>query len=56
MKKITFGLALGAVLFALSLSVDAQQPAGKVPRIGYLSPGVTSDSYSREAFHKGFAG
>jgi hypothetical protein len=34
MKKKIIGLALGALLFALSLSADAQQ-TGKVFRIGY---------------------
>jgi putative ABC transport system substrate-binding protein len=36
MRKALFGLTLGAMLFALCVSVDAQQPA-KIPRIGYLS-------------------
>ena len=36
MKKKIFGLALGALLFALGGSANAQQPK-KVPRIGYLS-------------------
>ena len=36
MKKEVFGLALCAMLFALSFSADAQQPK-KVSRIGYLS-------------------
>ena len=36
MKKIFICLALGALLFALSSPVQAQQPK-KVPRIGYLS-------------------
>ena len=36
MKKKHFCVALGAVFFALCLSVEAQQPK-KVPRIGYLS-------------------
>ena len=35
MKKKVIGLALGALLFALCLSADAQQPA-KIFRIGYL--------------------
>jgi putative ABC transport system substrate-binding protein len=35
--KIPKCLALGALLFALSYSAEAQQPA-KLPRIGYLSP------------------
>ncbi len=37
-KKVT-GLLLGAVLVALSFSVEAQQPK-KVPRIGYLTLGA----------------
>jgi putative ABC transport system substrate-binding protein len=36
MNKKIIGLALGAFLFALSVSANAQQPK-KVPRIGYLS-------------------
>jgi ABC-type uncharacterized transport system substrate-binding protein len=36
MKKNVFCLALGAILFALCFSAEAQQPA-KIPRIGYLS-------------------
>jgi ABC-type uncharacterized transport system substrate-binding protein len=36
MKKNVFCLALGAMLFALCQSAEAQQPA-KIPRIGYLS-------------------
>jgi putative tryptophan/tyrosine transport system substrate-binding protein len=51
MKRITTGFALGAMLFALCASVEAQQP-GKVPRLGWLaSPGVTPGFY--EAFRKG---
>jgi len=37
----TLWLTLGAILFALCLPVQAQQPK-KVPRIGYLSPGSPS--------------
>jgi len=36
MRKRFFGFALSTMLFALSLSADAQQPA-KIPRIGFLS-------------------
>ena len=36
MKKIFICLALGAMLFALCVSTQAQHPK-KVPRIGYLS-------------------
>ena len=53
MKKGIVCLALGAVLFALGLSAEAQQ-AKKVPRIGYLSattPSVISDR--TEAFRQG---
>ena len=37
-SKAVIGLALCAMLFALSYSASAQQPK-KVPRIGYLSSG-----------------
>jgi len=39
MNKKVIGLLLGAVLVALSFSVEAQQPK-KVPRIGYLTLGA----------------
>jgi hypothetical protein len=38
MSKNVFCVALCAVLFALSFSASAQQP-GKLPKIGWLSPG-----------------
>jgi putative ABC transport system substrate-binding protein len=41
MRKTRFGLTLGAMLFALSVSAEAQQPA-KVPRIGFLDPSTAS--------------
>ena len=41
MKKKVIGLALGALLFALSLSAQAQQ-AGKVFRIGFLDNSTAS--------------
>ena len=41
-RKITV-LALGAMLFALCSSADAQQ-AGKIFRIGFLDPGTASGS------------
>ena len=53
MRKTVIGLALCAMLFALSYSASAQQPA-KVPRIGFLvatNPSVTSARI--EAFHQG---
>jgi len=43
MKKNPFYVALGAMLFALCGSVDAQQ-AGKVVRIGVLDPSTASGS------------
>ena len=39
MKKTPIGLVFGALLFALSVSADAQQPA-KIPRIGFLTIGA----------------
>src|SRR5215469_8093499 len=41
MKKSGFYFGLGAMLFALCLSAEAQQPT-KIPRIGYLSGGFSS--------------
>jgi putative ABC transport system substrate-binding protein len=49
MRKIT-GLALGAMLFALCNSADAQQPK-KIHRMGYLSSGdAASESTRSEPF------
>jgi putative ABC transport system substrate-binding protein len=42
MKKV-IGLALGALIFALCGSVDAQQP-GKVPRMGFLDNSTAAGS------------
>ena len=53
MSKLLVSVALGAMLFALSSSVEAQQPV-KVPRIGYLnavSPSTVSDRI--EALRRG---
>jgi putative tryptophan/tyrosine transport system substrate-binding protein len=53
MNKKNFALALGTLLFALCLPVDAQQPR-KVARIGYLSAGdPVSRNYRIEAFLQG---
>ncbi len=50
MKKKITGLTLCAMLYALCLSVDAQQPK-KVPRIGYLSSAdPASESTRSEPF------
>ena len=46
MRKKFIGLALSAMLFALSVSAEAQQPK-KVPRIGYLSPLSSSTESTR---------
>ena len=43
MRMNVMRLALGAVLFALSFSAQAQQPTGKVPRLGFLDSGSASD-------------
>jgi putative tryptophan/tyrosine transport system substrate-binding protein len=50
-RKITV-LALGALLFALCVSVEAQQ-TGKVFRIGYLDPSnASSNAALLKAFHQ----
>jgi putative tryptophan/tyrosine transport system substrate-binding protein len=41
MKKRIIGFALSALLFALCVAAEAQQP-GKVPRIGVLAPGSSA--------------
>ena len=52
-KKITV-LTLCAILFALCSSVNAQQPAGKVFRIGFLSgAGQAASNPNFEAFRQG---
>jgi ABC-type uncharacterized transport system substrate-binding protein len=52
MKKNVSCLALGAMLFALCFSAEAQQPK-KVPRIGLLSPYSLSSWVRIEAFRQG---
>jgi putative tryptophan/tyrosine transport system substrate-binding protein len=53
MKKIVIHFALCAMLLALCLSVEAQQPA-KIPRIGYLAGTKPSTYPARvEAFRQG---
>jgi len=53
MSKKSIRLALCALLFALCLPAQAQQPK-KIPRIGYLSAlSQPADSYRREAFRQG---
>jgi putative ABC transport system substrate-binding protein len=53
MSKKIISIALGALVFAFSVSADAQQPA-KVPRIGFLSslsPAIVSARM--DAFRQG---
>ena len=53
MTKKLFCSALCAVLLALSVPTESQQPKN-VPRIGYLSAlSQPADSYRREAFRQG---
>jgi len=52
-SKTVHCLALGAMLLALCMSVEAQQPK-KIPRIGFLMPGSRADYAVRiEAFQNG---
>jgi putative tryptophan/tyrosine transport system substrate-binding protein len=54
MKKKIAGLALGILLFALCLPAEAQQPAGRVSRIGFLIGSSPSANAARiEAFRQG---
>ena len=53
MRKRFFGLALSALLFALCVSVEAQQPK-KIPRIGYVSGADDlNDPGPEKAFRQG---
>ena len=47
-------LALG--LFLSPLAADAQQPAGKIARIGYLSTGFSSPNLLVEVFREALRG
>jgi putative tryptophan/tyrosine transport system substrate-binding protein len=50
LRNLKFAILLGAMLFALCLTAEAQQP-GKVPRIGFLDPSSASGNAVRlEAF------
>jgi putative ABC transport system substrate-binding protein len=51
--KSVFGFALCAMLFAPCARSLAQQPAGKISRIGYLSSGLRSTDRNREPFLQG---
>src|SRR5262245_11442955 len=52
MTKMFFHFTLVAMLFALCVSAEAQQPT-KVPRIGYLAPSIAADGSQFEAFRQG---
>jgi putative tryptophan/tyrosine transport system substrate-binding protein len=52
MTKMFFHFTLVAMLFALCVSAEAQQPT-KVPRIGYLAPSIAADRSQFEAFRQG---
>ena len=53
LNKLLLGLALGALLVALSFPVEAQQPK-KIPKIGYLTnDSVSVDLPRRNAFKEG---
>jgi ABC-type sugar transport system substrate-binding protein len=46
--------AVGLLLLAASFGTAAAQPAEKLPRVGYISPGSPSDPFRRfEAFRQG---
>ena len=54
MDRRRFLAGTGAVLLAAPLAAEAQQPAGKVSRIGYLSPlSPAADATRREGFQQG---
>jgi putative ABC transport system substrate-binding protein len=50
--KLLLGLALGTLLLALSVPVEAQQP-GKIPRIGYVTAGGSPKDPGFMAFREG---
>lgn len=54
MTKQTLGFVLSAMLFALGGSAQGQQPAGKVPRVGFLTTGFQgSIAHLLEGFKQG---
>src|SRR5262245_1786940 len=56
MKKNIFYIVFGVLLLALSVRVEAQQPAAKVPRIGFLTTDSASDpriALRLDAFRQG---
>ena len=56
MGKLIVSAALGALLFALCVAVEAQQLVGKIPRIGFVANGSASDPATAirlDAFRQG---
>jgi putative tryptophan/tyrosine transport system substrate-binding protein len=55
MSKTIAGLTLCALLFAHSIPAQAQQPTGKIPRIGYLTTGSADpvNTLRRDLFRQG---
>ena len=56
MRRRFFGFALCTLLLALCFPAQAQQSAGKVPRIGFLTFGSASDPLNAprlDAFRQG---
>ena len=52
-RNLKFAILMGAMLFALCSSADAQQ-TGKIPRIGYLGSGSPSSGQTQvDAFRQG---
>ena len=55
-RNLKFAMTMGALLFAHSISAQAQQPTGKVPRIGFLTTSSASDpgtTLRRDLFRQG---
>jgi hypothetical protein len=55
-RNLKNAILVGAMLFTLCTSAMAQQPAGKVPRVGFLDSGSASGPQTavfREAFLQG---
>jgi putative ABC transport system substrate-binding protein len=53
-SKIFVGLGLSTLLFALCVSAEAQQPK-KIPRIGILEPGPSTQSVCLDGFRQGLS-
>ena len=56
MRRKFFSLALSTLLFTHNIAAQAQQPTGKIPRIGFLTTGSASDlgtTLRRDLFRQG---